>query len=208
MSGRTDWIATATSDGRRSRSAGGGTGIEQGASALSPRVTQPREGKPVPVLSPHEAQTVGLADDWPLRSYVELGALASAVPCARSRTRQVLWEWGLTELSESAELLVTELMTNAVKASQSLPGLASIRLWLVSDKQRIVIFVWDANPQPPVRVDAEETAESGRGLLLVEAISDRWDWYIPNSWGGKIVWCEVSADESRGESRQFLTEDF
>jgi len=35
-----------------------------------------------------------MADEWPLRSYLELGALPSAVPCARLHAKQVLWEWG------------------------------------------------------------------------------------------------------------------
>ena len=65
---------------------------------------------------------------WPLQDFLELGALASAVPCARLHTRHVLWEWKLRNLGESAELLVAELVTNAVKASRamkaSLPGTA------------------------------------------------------------------------------------
>jgi hypothetical protein len=55
-----------------------------------------------------------------LRSQLELGALASAVPCARLHARQVLWEWGAGELAETAELLVSELVTNGVKAEQCL----------------------------------------------------------------------------------------
>ena len=55
---------------------------------------------------------------WPLQDFLELGALAGAVPCARLHTRQVLWEWDLRNLGESAELLVAELVTNAVKASR------------------------------------------------------------------------------------------
>lgn len=53
---------------------------------------------------------------WPLQSYLELGASPSVVPCARLHCRQVLWEWGLAGLSESAELVVAELATNAVQA--------------------------------------------------------------------------------------------
>jgi hypothetical protein len=46
------------------------------------------------------------AREWPLRTFLELGALPSAVPCARYHTRQVLWEWHLTEHADSAELVV------------------------------------------------------------------------------------------------------
>jgi hypothetical protein len=52
---------------------------------------------------------------WPLRSYLELGALPTAVPCARLHARHLLWEWGLNGLAADAELLVSELVTNAVK---------------------------------------------------------------------------------------------
>lgn len=133
-----------------------------------------------------------MRDEWPLRSYLELGVLPGAVPCARLHAMQVLWEWGLTGLRDDVELLVSELVTNAVRVSQSMRGIASVRLWLRSDKRRVLILVWDGNPRPPVRIDATEDAESGRGLLLVETISDRWNWYRPNGMDGKIVWAEVS----------------
>ena len=60
------------------------------------------------------------ARNWPLRSFLELGALPGAAPCARLHTRHLLGEWHQAALTASAELVVTELVTNAVKASQSL----------------------------------------------------------------------------------------
>lgn len=48
---------------------------------------------------------------------------------------------------------------------------------MASDRAQVVICVWDASPQPPVRVDAPADAEHGRGLLLVEAVSKRWGWF-------------------------------
>jgi anti-sigma regulatory factor (Ser/Thr protein kinase) len=56
-------------------------------------------------------------DPWPLRSSLVLGALSSAVPCASLHVKHVLWEWGLNSLAERAELLVSELVTNAVTAA-------------------------------------------------------------------------------------------
>ena len=50
---------------------------------------------------------------WPLTSQLELGALPTAVPCARLHARQVILEWGLTGLAHTAELVVSELVTNA-----------------------------------------------------------------------------------------------
>jgi len=103
-----------------------------------------------------------------------------------------MWEWRLTRLSESVELLVSELITNGVAASQSLERTCSVRLWLLADRPRVLILVWDASPQAAVRIEANEEAESGRGLLLVEAISDQWDWYPTQEIGGKVVWATVT----------------
>ena len=128
---------------------------------------------------------------WPLQDFLELGALAGAVPCARLHARQVLWEWGLRSLGENAELLVTELVTNAVKASRAMTQAFPVRLWLVSDSAQILILVWDASPQPPVRMDTSDEAENGRGLMLVEAISEQWGWYFCEDNDGKFVWAIV-----------------
>ena len=53
----------------------------------------------------------------PLRSYLELGALPTAVPCARLHARHVLREWRLNGPAQDSELLVSELVTNAVKGT-------------------------------------------------------------------------------------------
>ena len=58
---------------------------------------------------------------WPLRSYLELGALPTAVPCARLHAVHVLRDWDLRDLSDDAALIVSELVTNAVTASAILP---------------------------------------------------------------------------------------
>jgi anti-sigma regulatory factor (Ser/Thr protein kinase) len=135
-----------------------------------------------------------MANNWPLHSYLELGALPGAVPCARLHTRQLLWEWGLKEVIDNAELLVSELATNALRAAAAMGQTLPIRLWLLSNNVRVVVLVWDGNPRPPVRVSVGGDAESGRGLVLVEALSDRWGCYAHKSLGGKIVWCELSRE--------------
>jgi len=135
-----------------------------------------------------------MAGDWPLETFLELGALPTAVACARWHAKQVLSQWGLKEFSERVELLVSELATNAVKASQSPDWIFPIRLWLRSDGARVMILVWDINPQPPTRVEADEEAESGRGLLLVETLSEKFDWYPHEEFGGKVVWSLIGAE--------------
>ena len=93
---------------------------------------------------------------------------------------------------------MSELLTNAVKASRSLGWHSPVRLWVLSDKAHVLVLVWDANPQPPMRIEAGEEVESGRGLLLVEAVSDQWDWYQPDGWDGKVVWAKASLGSPNG----------
>jgi anti-sigma regulatory factor (Ser/Thr protein kinase) len=133
-----------------------------------------------------------LAPGWPLRDFIEFGALPSAVPCARYHSRQVLWEWRLAILAENTELLISELMTNAIAASRPVGSDSPIRLWLLSDAARVLIVVWDVSPHPPVRADVGADAESGRGLLLVQMISDQWGSYVSPA-GGKTVWALTAA---------------
>ena len=140
--------------------------------------------------------------ELPLRSYLELGALPTAVPCARLHARHVLREWGLNGLASDSELLVSELVTNAVKATAGRDE-AAVRLRLSGDSTRVLIEVWDADPRAPAPRDLGEHGtpdpqeEGGRGLFLVAALSARWDWYPTGEPAGKVVWCELPAELPR-----------
>lgn len=139
---------------------------------------------------------------WPLQSYLELGALPEAIPSARLHARLVVCEWGLQTLAETIELIVSELTTNAVQASQGLkssqyhgrwrPGMPPVRLWLESDRERVLVEVWDGNDQLPERQEPELDAEHGRGLVIVESLSAKLGVYRPERGSGKVVWalCE------------------
>lgn len=72
-----------------------GTGARSAGAVRIPPFAADQEGSPV--------------DQWPLQSFLELGALPGAVPCARLHARHVLREWGLADLADSTELLVSEL---------------------------------------------------------------------------------------------------
>ena len=67
----------------------------------------------------------------------------------RLHARQMLWEWGIGEVAGDLELLVSELVTNALNASLAMGQDLPIRLWLLSNDTRVVISVWDGNPWPP-----------------------------------------------------------
>jgi anti-sigma regulatory factor (Ser/Thr protein kinase) len=86
------------------------------------------------------------------------------------------------------EHVVSELMTNAVAAARARPDIEPVRLWLLADSRKALVLVWDADPRRPVLTEAGEDAESGRGLFLVQAYSDRWGSYPTPHLGGKVVW--------------------
>lgn len=145
--------------------------------------------------------------DWPLRSYLELAALPTAVPCARLHAKNILHEWQIADLTDTVELLVSEIITNAVRASASqvqqqhtagqASGVPTVRFWLTSNGQRVLIRVWDSDHHAPVPQSAGLDAETGRGLLLVETLSTQWGCYIPDGHAGKIVWA-ICADGRQG----------
>jgi len=145
-----------------------------------------------------------MACQWPLRDFLEYGALPSAVPSARLHARQIVWEWGLSALSENVELLVSELMTNGIAAAHETEPISPVRLWLLADTTRILILVWDASPHPPAPGQADEYVESGRGLLLVQALSQRWGSYPTPQMGGKVVWalCRANISHARPEGNR------
>lgn len=133
-----------------------------------------------------------LRQDHPSRAVLDLGALLTAPGCARAWTRQVLREWQLSDLSDTAELVVSELMTNAVFASRRL-GHPVIRLILTLDHGELAIFVHDDCPGAPEPANADDEDENGRGLLLVKAVSSRWGWYATgDGTSGKVVWAVLS----------------
>ena len=136
------------------------------------------------------------AGEWPLRSHLALGPLPTAVPCARLHVRHVLWDWGIRgECADSVELIVSELITNSVTASRALDDAPfPVRFWLFSDRKQVLILVWDADPNPPMRMDPAGDVEGGRGLMLVDAVSQRWDWYaVADAIEGKAVWALITA---------------
>jgi anti-sigma regulatory factor (Ser/Thr protein kinase) len=125
---------------------------------------------------------------WARRTHLELGALRGAVPCARLHARQVLWEWGLSSLNGTAELVVSELVTNAVQASgeaarlapdESAPAIPAVWLWLTSDGREVLAEVGDESPRPPAPSAPGQDEEGGRGLLLVDTLSQAWGYYFP-----------------------------
>jgi anti-sigma regulatory factor (Ser/Thr protein kinase) len=139
---------------------------------------------------------------WTFHSVLAIGALPTATPCARLHARNVVCEWGLHNLADTIELVVSELVTNAVKASMDQDqrphytdehGLACIQLRLSTDRQAALVEVWDEKFKLPEPNQPDLDDESGRGLMLVEALAERWGWDLPATGRGKIVWALVES---------------
>ncbi|GHB53730.1 anti-sigma regulatory factor (Ser/Thr protein kinase) [Streptomyces umbrinus] len=117
-----------------------------------------------------------------------------AVTVCRRTLRLILTIHGLIRLTDVAELLATELISNAVRHTK---GPAALRLRWRDGVLRI--GAWDANPEPPdpapLLDQASTDSETGRGLTLVQACADVWGWH-PLARGtdrGKYVWCDLGA---------------
>jgi anti-sigma regulatory factor (Ser/Thr protein kinase) len=155
-------------------------------------------------VSSEHSSGVGPASTRPFMSYLELGALPSAVPSARLHARLIIHEWGFGSLADTVELIVSELVTNAVQASAELfgsrfqgrwaPGPPPVRLWLQADGTRVLIQVWDGSDRMPQRQEPEPDRESGHGLLLVEMLSAKTGVYQLEGSSGKVVWAEVRSE--------------
>ncbi|MCX4760327.1 PAS domain-containing SpoIIE family protein phosphatase/ATP-binding protein [Streptomyces sp. NBC_01275] len=116
--------------------------------------------------------------DW------ELPADPAAVAEARKTASRRLAEWGLSELSFTTELVVSELVTNAIRYATG-----PIRLRLIRERT-LVCEVFDGGATAPHLRHPRATDEGGRGLLLVSQVTQRWGTrFLPE---GKIIWAEQS----------------
>lgn len=110
--------------------------------------------------------------------------LASA-GAARRFVASQLATWSCDHLADTALLLVSELVTNAV-----LHGRSGLDLVLLLTDEALRIEVHDESDGQPVRKQYSLEAGTGRGLMLVEQMSRNWgiEWVVG---GGKVVWCEL-----------------
>ncbi|MEU0672106.1 SpoIIE family protein phosphatase [Streptomyces sp. NPDC006172] len=114
----------------------------------------------------------------------ELPADPAAVADARKAATRRLADWGLDELSFTTELVVSELVTNAIRYA-----VGPIRLRLIRGRA-LVCEVHDGGATAPHLRHPRTTDEGGRGLLLVSQVTRRWGTrFVPE---GKIIWAEQS----------------
>lgn len=115
-----------------------------------------------------------------------------AVGVTRTSLRAALTAHGVPELIDRAQLLASELLTNAL-----LHGCGEAELRLTWTPATLRIAVRDTGPGLPQAATPQDDGEHGRGLYLLAVLADRWDYFClsrdPYSkQPSKVVWCEIS----------------
>lgn len=112
----------------------------------------------------------------------------AAVADARSLAGRTLSEWGMDDLLFTTELIVSELVTNAIRHAT-----APISLRLIRDRA-LICEVSDASSTSPRLRHARTTDEGGRGLLIVAQLARRWGTRYTKT--GKIIWAEQATPDA------------
>ena len=120
-----------------------------------------------------------------------LGRELTSVGQARSLIREPMERWGLDDMIPVTELLVSELVTNALRYS---PGAVTLRL---VREGALVCEVGDNSAALPRLRQASRDDENGRGLQVVSQFASRWGARRTST--GKVVWCEQPLPGSEGE---------
>ncbi|MET8451779.1 ATP-binding protein [Streptomyces sp. NPDC005209] len=114
-----------------------------------------------------------------------------AVRTARRAVRTQLRGWGLESLADMTALLVSELVTNALRHATGPIGVRLVRPGDLPDV--LLVEVSDPLPDPPRERVAHDDDESGRGLQLVASSSRRWG--TRPGVNGKTVWFELAVPD-------------
>ncbi|HEY6495253.1 MAG TPA: ATP-binding SpoIIE family protein phosphatase [Trebonia sp.] len=107
---------------------------------------------------------------------------------ARSLIRDPLKLWGLEDLIDSSELLVSELVTNAIRYAKG-----EVLVRLILEPESLTCEVHDSSPALPRVLQADKDAENGRGLHVVSLMASKWG--VRRTASGKVVWCEQAVPE-------------
>lgn len=97
-----------------------------------------------------------------------------SVRLARSYIRSALCDHGMGGYAEDAEVIASELVTNAVEHANALT--IGLELLQLEGSAAVAIVVTDPSPHPPVLCDPTADLEHGRGLNIVAGLSARWGW--------------------------------
>src|SRR5580693_4493124 len=122
------------------------------------------------------------------RVCIKLEPELQSVRQARALIRDPLKRWGLEDLIDNSELLVSELVTNAIRYANG-----EIMLRLILEPDSLVCEVHDSSPALPRVLQVDKDAENGRGLHVVSQVASRWG--VRRTSGGKVVWCQQQVPE-------------
>jgi anti-sigma regulatory factor (Ser/Thr protein kinase) len=129
-----------------------------------------------------------------LKAIVELPATLHSAATARAVIRAILPGWGLRPIVDDAELIVSELVSNAVEHA---PGSATYELEVVQRGGGIRIYLADGSSIKPVIAALAHDRPRGRGLRIVEALTTSWG--SDDHKGGKRVWVDLE-DDGHGDA--------
>ena len=123
----------------------------------------------------------------------ELDPRPAAAARARRLTCQTLTRWDMASLTEDAEIIATEIVTNAINAVP--PGTTGLAIVYAihATPPGLRIYTWDIGPGHPAPADPAPDAVSGRGLAIVNALAERWGWWPTPASGGKVTWAQLPA---------------
>ena len=113
---------------------------------------------------------------------------AESVPVARRFVRATLVDWKLPSLTDVAELVVSELASNAVLHARHQSFRLTVRRL---DEDQVRVAVIDRSRVEPTVATPDDEDDHGRGLALVDAVAERWG-TDPMPWG-KRVWADLQA---------------
>ncbi|MBO0653695.1 serine/threonine-protein phosphatase [Streptomyces triculaminicus] len=116
-----------------------------------------------------------------------------ALSAGRHMIRAAVRAWGARERSDEIELVADELVTNALLHTDG-AAVVTIRM-MPGPERRVRVEVEDKSSVLPRRREPGEAGVSGRGLLLVEELTD--DWGVESRGTGKSVWCEFVVTDGR-----------
>jgi len=123
------------------------------------------------------------------QTHLVLAAQPVEAPRAREYVRSAARECGLASLADTAELVASEMITNALRAAEGLVPV--VRIWVTTDDDSLTIRVWDSSDDVPVLQEAGPDAERGRGLMIIDALSA--DWGCDREKVGKVVWALITS---------------
>ena len=122
-----------------------------------------------------------------------LPGIPASVPVARLQVRGTLGSHKLGEYADDAEIITSELVTNAVQhACANGTQTIGVTLTQAGSPAAVTVAVSDCSPRGPVKRDTPTNGEQGRGLQIVEALSAHWGWRCGGS--GKVVFAVLARE--------------